>query len=228
MERYPTPKDNNATVEEPADREMDRPPTPKDSLSPPSSPHPLPQKWLERQGYQIQPAVVDLDGFTPINPPNSPRPSHATLAKPSQSPPEQPPVNIRGFTPINPPSLFPKRQHWLEEQPRIIPQTTSLMSGLTLRMPYECCCPHCPSYAREGYVPFKEHVKKHLVDGEWTCPACSEVFAKAQMTSYMHHLEELEGFIMKKKGTPEPTEAAKVKDWIGEKEELREIYEEDS
>jgi hypothetical protein len=101
-----------------------------------------------------------------------------------------------------------------------------MMANLTICMPYECCCPHCPSYAREGYTLFKTHVKQHLVNNEWTCPICKEVFTKAEMTRYMQHLEEDEGFITKKKGIAEKTEYEKWKDYIGEKDAIRQTWEE--
>lgn len=73
---------------------------------------------------------------------------------------------------------------------------------------------------------FKMHVKQHLVNEEWICPICKEIFAKAEMTKYMQHLEEYEGFITKKKGAAEKTEYEKWKDCIGERDAIRQTWEE--
>jgi hypothetical protein len=98
------------------------------------------------------------------------------------------------------------------------------MSNATTHMPYECCCPHCPCYAREGYAQFKTHVKLHLdKDGKWTCPACQKVFGKEDMRQYMRHLEEYEGFITKKKGVAGPTDAAKWVELIAVREKVRNL-----
>jgi hypothetical protein len=97
------------------------------------------------------------------------------------------------------------------------------MSDETTHMPYECCCPHCPRYAREGYTQFKKHVKNHLEDGNWTCPCCKEVFVKEEIRLYMRHLEEYEGFITKKKGVAEPTDSAKWAELIACRQKVQNL-----
>ena len=95
------------------------------------------------------------------------------------------------------------------------------MKSLTIHMPYECCCPHCPGYAREGYAQFKNHIKTHVVDDVWTCPVCQRRFE--DLKRYMQHLEELEAFITKKK-SKEQDEYWKFKDYLAKVERERERW----